>query len=107
MNKQLKKILFALSTIAITTTTYAKTEFNGDVVNGIPVITKLDTADLAPAKRHEFYFQSSQNSLGQHWYVPVIIIKGASDGKKMLLNSSIHGNELNGLQIIHEIIKSY
>jgi predicted deacylase len=104
MNKQLKKILFALSTIAITTTTHAKTEFNGDVVNGIPVITKLDTADLAPAKRHEFYFQSSQNSLGQHWYVPVIVIKGASDGKKMLLNSSIHGNELNGLQIIHEII---
>ncbi len=104
MNKTLINLSLAASIIMMTMPANAKTEFNGDIINGIPVITKLDTADLAPAKRHEFYFQSSQNSLGQHWHVPVIVIKGVTDGKKILLNSSIHGNELNGLQIIHEII---
>lgn len=82
------------------------TQYNGDKIEGVPVITKLDVADLAPGKRHNFYFRSSQNSLGQYWYVPVIVTKGAEPGKKILLNSSIHGNELNGLQVIRKITDS-
>ena len=98
--------LIASVAILIGSYTQAATEYNGDKVGGVPVITKLDVADLAAGKRHEFYFQSSQNSLGQYWYVPVIVVKGSSSGKKILLNSSVHGNELNGLQVIHNVLST-
>lgn len=103
--KSIAKTVFACTLLTVGVGVNAQTQYNGDKVDGIPVITKLDVNDLEAGKRHEFYFQSSQQSLGQHWYVPVIVIKGASDGKKILLNTGIHGNELNGLQVIHDVIE--
>lgn len=104
--KKCKALLVFCLITTISLFSHAATEYNGDTINGIPVITRLDTTDLQAGKRHHFYFQASENSLGQHWYVPVIVVKGAEDGKKIFLNSSIHGNELNGLQVIHEVIST-
>lgn len=105
IKKSIAKTVFACSLLTAGVGANAQTQYNGDKVGGIPVITKLDVNDLEAGKRHDFYFQSSQQSLGQSWYVPVIVIKGASDGKKILLNTGVHGNELNGLQVIHDVIK--
>lgn len=73
-----------------------KTTFNGDMIDGIPVITELNVNDLEDGKIHRFMFQSVKMNIGHYWYVPVIIAKGIKPGKKLLLITGIHGDELNG-----------
>jgi hypothetical protein len=45
---------------------HAATTYTGDKVEGVPVITRLDVADLAPGKAHRFIFRTSETSIGQY-----------------------------------------
>ncbi len=81
------------------------TSYNGDIIDGVPVITKLNVDDLAPGKVHRFMFKGADMNIGQSWYVPVIIVKGQYPGKKLLLNTGIHGDELNGSRTIHKLFE--
>ncbi len=74
----------------------AKTIYNGDKIDSVPVITKLDVNDLANGKTYRFMFKGADMNIGQSWYVPLIVVKGAHQGPKLLLNTGIHGDELNG-----------
>lgn len=79
------------------------TSYNGDIINGLPVITQLNVDDLAAGKIHRLMFKGVDMNIGQSWYVPVIIAKGSNSGAKLLLNTGIHGDELNGSRVIHKI----
>lgn len=80
-----------------------KTIYNGDIIDGVPVITKLNIDDLAPGKIYRFMFKGADMGIGQSWYVPVLVAIGAHPGKKLLLNTGIHGDEFNGSKVIHTI----
>ncbi|MGH7105945.1 MAG: hypothetical protein ACREFT_05520, partial [Acetobacteraceae bacterium] len=82
----------AAATAAGTATPRASrgTVYTGDVIHGKRVISALDVSDLAPG-RHLFYFEGVQMPAGQHWYVSVIVVKGARPGKRILLTSGVHG----------------
>lgn len=80
----------------------AATEYNGDKIDGAPVITRLDVSDLAPGK-HRFMFKGADMNLGQSYYVPVMVTKGQKPGKKLLLNTGIHGDEFNGSRVVQQI----
>jgi predicted deacylase len=73
----------------------AATVFTGDVIQGKRVISALDVSDLEPGRKHSFYFQGVQMGTGQHWYLPVVVAKGAKPGKKILLISGVHGDEVS------------
>jgi predicted deacylase len=45
-----------------------------------------------------------QNALGDLWQIPLVIIKGQEDGPVLGITAAIHGNELNGISIIHKLI---
>lgn len=45
-----------------------------------------------------------QNALGDLWQIPLVIIKGQEDGPILGITAAIHGNELNGISIIHKLI---
>lgn len=79
------------------------TTYTGDIVGGIPVITHLNLDDLEAGKIYRFMFQGSNMNIGQHWYVPVMVAKGSNPGKKLLLNTGIHGDELNGSRVIQQL----
>ncbi len=81
----------------------AETERTGDVIHGKPVIAKLDVASLEGGKIHKFFFAADDNGLGQSWYVPVMVAKGATDGPRLLLNAAVHGDELNGIAVIQRL----
>ena len=81
----------------------AATERTGDIVDGTPVIERLDTGDLATGQLHRFWFRVTDTSVGQGWYVPVIVVRGALPGPRLLLTAAIHGDELNGVAVIHRI----
>lgn len=78
---------------------HAATIRTGDVVDGIPVISHLDLSDLASG-RHRFYFQGVQMGTGQHWYVPIVVAKGARPGKRIVLVAGVHGDEASPVDAV-------
>lgn len=82
----------------------AQTVLTGDRIDGTAVIDRLDANDLAAGQVHRFWFRVSDNAIGQAWYVPVIVVRGAQPGHRLLLTAGIHGDELNGIDVIHRIV---
>lgn len=94
----------AMSSLTLSASVMAETVFNGDQIQGKPVITKLDVESLAPGKNHEFYFRvAGQNNAGQHYYLPVSVLKGEKTGKKVMFTAGVHANEMNPYLTVHQI----
>ncbi len=80
-----------------------QTVYTGDIIQGVPVISSLNTADLAAGKIYRFMFIGGEMNIGQYWYVPLMVAKGCHDGQRFLLNTGIHGDEINGVQVIQQL----
>jgi predicted deacylase len=80
------------------------TAYTGDVINGKKVVSSLNTSDLEPGKKHLLYFQGVQMSTGQHWYVSVIVAKGARPGKRITLTSGVHGDEMSSVHTVQTVM---
>jgi predicted deacylase len=78
----------------------AATVYTGDVIQGKRVVSQLDVNDLEPGKKHSLYFQGVQMGTGQHWYLPVVVAKGAKPGKRVLLISGVHGDEVSPVDAV-------
>ncbi len=95
-------ILFsALSLLA--SSGFADTVYTGDTIEGKQVISQLDMDDLAPGQIHKFLFEGVEMGTGQHWYVPVMVAKGVKEGKRLLLVSGVHGDELNPIATVQKV----
>jgi len=81
------------------------TAAEGDSIQGKPVIERLDLDALESGKIHHLYFQSVEMGSGQHWYVPVMVAKGAKPGKRILLVAGVHGDELTPVATVHEVFR--
>ncbi len=79
------------------------TVYVGDTIQGKKVVSALDVGDLEPG-RHNFYFQGVQTATGQHWYVSVIVVKGAKPGKRIALTSGVHGDEISPIHMIQTVV---
>ena len=80
------------------------TIYTQDIIQGIPIISQLDLNDLAPGQKHRFFFQGVQMGTGQHWYVPIVIAKGALEGKRIALVTGIHGDEISSINAVQRIM---
>lgn len=80
------------------------TVYTGDVIDGKKVISSLDISDLEPGK-HSFYFQGVQMPTGQHWYVSVMVAKGAAPGKRLGLTSGVHGDEMSPIHTVQSVMR--
>ena len=80
------------------------TVYVGDVIHGKKVISALDVGDLESGKKHTFYFQGVQMPTGQHWYVSVMVAKGAKPGKRVALVSGVHGDEMSPIHTIQTVM---
>lgn len=80
------------------------TLYTGDTIQGKKVISALDIGDLEPGKKHLFYFQGVQMPTGQHWYVSVMVAKGAKPGKRLVLTSGVHGDEISSVRTIQLVM---
>lgn len=97
----MRYVAFAVGLALFGSVAHAATQYTGDKVQGIPVISALDVADLATGQ-HRFMFEGVETGTGQRWYVPIMVAKGATDGKKVLLQAGVHGDELNGVRIVQK-----
>lgn len=82
---------------------FAATVYTGDTIDGKRVISQLDVNDLAPGQIHKFLFEGVEMGTGQHWYVPVMVAKGVAPGKRLLLVSGVHGDELNPIGTVLKV----
>lgn len=100
------KLLFPviLVVIMVTQAVHAQTQYNGDIIQGRKVITELDVRDLETGKVHELFFRAGgENNTGQFYYVPVTVIRGSKDGKRVLFSAGVHANEMNSYQTVNLI----
>jgi len=81
-----------------------RTVYTGDVIQGKKVISTLDVSDLERGKKHAFYFRGVQMPTGQHWYVSVIVARGAKRGKRIALISGLHGDEISPVHTIQTVM---
>src|SRR5689334_15750568 len=80
------------------------TIYTGDMIDGKKVISALNIDDLDPGKKHLFYFQGVQMVTGQHWYVSVMVAKGARPGKRIALVSGVHGDEISSVRTLQTVM---
>ena len=80
------------------------TVYTGDVIQGKKVVTALDVDDLEPGKKHLLYFQGVEMPTGQHWYVSVTVAKGAKPGKRVVLVSGVHGDEMSSVHTVQTVM---
>lgn len=81
----------------------AATEVTGQL-DDIPIIDRLDIADQPPGQTRRYWFRAGDTATGQRWLVPVILVKGARPGPRLLVTAGIHGDELNGIAVIHRLV---
>ena len=72
------------------------TLFSDDVIQGHHVIHALDVEDL-PFGEHKFWFRIATNALSQWQHLPVLVFKGQSRGKKVMITAGVHGDEYSGV----------
>jgi uncharacterized protein len=80
------------------------TVYTGDMIEGKKVVNALDFDDLEPGQKHLLYFQGVQMPTGQHWYVSVIVAKGVRPGKRAVLVSGVHGDEMSSVHMVHTVM---
>jgi uncharacterized protein len=80
------------------------TVYTGDMIDGKKVVNALDLDDLEPGQKHLLYFQGVQMPTGQHWYVSVIVARGVRPGKRAVLVSGVHGDEMSSVHMVHTVM---
>ncbi len=80
------------------------TVYTGDVIQGKKVVSALDVDDLEPGQKHHLYFRGVQMPTGQHWYASVIVAKGARPGKRGVLTSGVHGDEMSNIHTVQTVM---
>lgn len=93
--------LVALALLAAAPT-LAATEAAGSL-DGVTIIDRLDVLDLAAGSTQRFWFRAGASPVGQPWLVPLVVVKGAAPGPRLLLTAGIHGDELNGIAVLHRL----
>lgn len=80
------------------------TVYTGDVIQGKKVVSALDVEDLEPGRKHLLYFQGVEMPTGQHWYVSVTVARGARPGKRVILVSGVHGDEMSSVHTVQTVM---
>ena len=83
----------------------AATETAGSL-DGVTVIDRLNVNDLVGGSSQRFWFRAGTSPVGQPWLVPVVVVKGAQPGPRLVLTAGIHGDELNGIAVLHRLAAS-
>lgn len=85
----------------------AKTILNGDIVDGVPVITSLDLTDVPnnAITRYQFLAGEAQGTI--KYYIPVFVARGSNEslhtGRRLSLSSTVHGDEYSGVRVVQNV----
>lgn len=80
------------------------TVYTGDIIEGKKVVSALNVNDLEPGKKHLLYFRGVEMPTGQYWHVSVTVAKGAKPGKRIVLTSGVHGDEMSSIHTVQTVM---
>lgn len=60
--------------------------------------------EIAPGEAKEIRLEVSENYTADPLYVPVTVIRGARPGPTLFLTAAVHGDELNGVAVIRDLL---
>lgn len=69
-----------------------------------PQVEGLDLAHLGPG-RHECWLHLVDSALGAPERLPLLVIRGHRPGPVVGLTAAVHGDEVNGIAVIHELMR--
>jgi predicted deacylase len=72
-------------------------------LDGVPIVDTLDAASVPRGQQQRYWFRAGRNAISQSWLVPVVVLNGAKPGPRLLVTAGIHGDELNGIAVIHRL----
>ncbi len=75
------------------------------MMNTVPILKKFNLEQAPLGKVSKFLFHIVDNGLGFPVYLPVIVARGQNPGKVLGFTAAVHGNELNGIKVIHRLVK--
>ncbi|MCB9177778.1 MAG: succinylglutamate desuccinylase/aspartoacylase family protein [Caldilineae bacterium] len=70
----------------------------------VPLVERLDLAGPAPGSRQDLWLRLGQDGLGQPVAVPVALLRGRQAGPVVGLAAALHGDELNGIGVLHRLL---
>lgn len=68
-----------------------------------PALTLLGTT-IGPGEAHRLLWIAGETSYGSKLETPVYVIRGKKPGATLCLTSAIHGDELNGVEIVRQLV---
>jgi predicted deacylase len=73
---------------------------------GIPVIRELNISEAPKGAISKYWLHIVTDGMGVPIYIPIIVARGREAGKVIGLTAAVHGNELNGIPVIHRLFKT-
>ncbi|MGB5367416.1 MAG: succinylglutamate desuccinylase/aspartoacylase family protein [Polyangiales bacterium] len=81
----------------------------GDFRNGLtgPIYRQRDLAidEFPRGEMSRLYIDLVANGLAQDILLPLLVARGKRDGPVFGLTAAVHGNELNGIRVIHDLVR--
>ena len=75
-------------------------------VNNKPArMEKLDLGSLPSGAKSKVRVEIVHDGLGRAVTIPVLVIKGLKDGPVFGVTAALHGDELNGIPVIHRLVE--
>jgi len=72
---------------------------------GHPVREALGLDSLPVGEISRFFLPIGESGLGQPLSVPVVVARGRRPGPTLGITAAVHGNELNGIPVIHRLMR--
>jgi len=67
----------------------------------------FDGGRVDPGTARQFRYSVSETYLGDPIRIPVTIVNGEDDGPTVFLSAALHGDELNGIEVVREVANAY
>ena len=70
----------------------------------IPEVDRLSLEELPLGQVHRLKVNLLRDGVGRRVQVPVLVVRGVGKGPVLGVTAAVHGNELNGVPIIHRLV---
>ncbi len=71
----------------------------------IPTVDRLALDDLPRGRLHRLWLRMTHDALAEPVSVPVLVVRGAKKGPWAAVTAAVHGNEVNGVPVIHALFE--
>jgi predicted deacylase len=71
----------------------------------VPTAVSINGVDIGPGQRTRVEIPIARFPTQTELCLPVEVLNGVREGPRLWLNAAIHGDELNGIEIIHRVLK--